>query len=219
MSPRKILLLAAVALVVFLSTSIEVIPADDIPAADLVVKNGKIVTVDKNFTIVQALAVNDDKIVAIGTDAAIAPRIGPKTKVIDAGGKTIVPGLYDSHTHPVGAATSEIDDEIPYLTGLDDVFAYIRKKTETTPEGKWIVLRYAFPTRLKEARFPTIAELDAVAPSIRSSTTPGRRASRIRWGSRCRASPGTRRIPARASSFAIRRPASRRACCGTPRGC
>src|SRR5205807_2101094 len=47
---------------------------------------------------------------------------------------------------------------------LDDVFANIRKKTQETPEGDWIVLRYAFPTRLKEARFPTRAELDKVAP-------------------------------------------------------
>ena len=162
MSVRK--LLAIGILVALAASSVEVIPAENLPAADLVVKNAKIVTVDKDFTIAQSLAVTDDRVVAVGSDAAIAPRIGPKTKVIDAGGKTILPGLYDTHTHPVGAATSELDDEIPYLTGLDDVYAYIRKKAETTKEGHWIVLRFAFPTRLKEARFPTIAELDAAAP-------------------------------------------------------
>ena len=73
--------------------------------------------------------------------------------------------LYDSHTHPTGAATSEFDEEIPYLKSLDDVFGYIRKKTKELPEGDWIVLRFAFPTRLKEARFPTLAELDAAAPN------------------------------------------------------
>src|SRR5207237_5096377 len=87
-----------------------------------------------------------------------------KTKVIDAKGKTVLPGLYDSHVHPVGAATSELIEPLPNLKSLEDVFAHIRKKAATTPEGKWIVLRFAFPTRLKEARFPTKAELDKVAP-------------------------------------------------------
>ena len=171
MSVRKLLVFG---ILLALAASVEVVPADDVPAADLVVKNAKIVTVDKDFTIAQALAVVDDRIVAIGTDAAIAARIGPKTKVVDAHGKTIVPGLYDSHTHPVGAATSELDDEIPYLAGLEDVYAYIRRKQATTPEGHWIVLRFAFPTRLKEARFPTIAELDAAAPKHPVPITPAR---------------------------------------------
>ena len=59
---------------------------------------------------------------------------------------------------------AELGEPLPYLVTLDDVFAYIRKKAETTPEGEWIVLRFAFPTRLKDARFPTRAELDAAAP-------------------------------------------------------
>jgi predicted amidohydrolase YtcJ len=84
--------------------------------------------------------------------------------VIDAKSKNVLPGLYDSHTHPNGAATSESDEEIPYLKSLDDVFGYIRKKAKDLPEGEWIVLRFAFPTRLKEGRFPTLAELDGVAP-------------------------------------------------------
>jgi predicted amidohydrolase YtcJ len=79
-------------------------------------------------------------------------------------GKSVMPGLYDSHTHPTGAAPSENDEEIPYLKSLDDVFNYIRKKTKELDEGDWITLRYAFPTRLKEGRFPTLAELDALAP-------------------------------------------------------
>ena len=84
--------------------------------------------------------------------------------MIDAKGKTVMPGLYDSHTHPTGAAPSENDEEIPYLKSLDDVFSYIRKKTKELDDGDWITLRFAFPTRLKEGRFPTLAELDEVAP-------------------------------------------------------
>ena len=79
-------------------------------------------------------------------------------------GKTVMPGLYDSHTHPLGAATSELDESLPALKSLEDVFAYLKKKTTELPKGEWIVMRFAFPTRLKEARFPTRAELDKAAP-------------------------------------------------------
>src|SRR5262249_38118233 len=104
------------------------------------------------------------KITAVGSDKGVLQHKGPKTKLIDARGKTVLPGLYDSHVHPVGAAISELVEPLPNLKSLEDVFAYIRKKAATTPEGKWIVLRFAFPTRLKEARFPTKAELDEAAP-------------------------------------------------------
>jgi predicted amidohydrolase YtcJ len=133
-------------------------------AADLIVHHAKVLTVDKDFRVAEALAVKGDKILAVGSDKEILRHKGGSTKVIDAGGKAVLPGLYDSHVHPVGAATSELTEPLPDLRSLDDVFAYIRKKAKETPEGDWIVLRYAFPTRLKEARFPTRAELDAAAP-------------------------------------------------------
>ena len=76
----------------------------------------------------------------------------------------MLPGLYDSHVHPVSAAISEWNAPLPSLNSLRDVFAYIRKQAATTPRGEWIVVRYAFPTRLTEGRFPTRAELDSAAP-------------------------------------------------------
>ncbi len=75
-----------------------------------------------------------------------------------------MPGLYDSHVHPLDAATSEAAGPLPNLRSLKDVFTYIRKRAAVTPKGEWIVVRYAFPTRLDEARFPTKAELDEAAP-------------------------------------------------------
>jgi predicted amidohydrolase YtcJ len=84
--------------------------------------------------------------------------------VIDAGGRMVLPGLMDSHVHPVGAALSEWKEPLPNPRSLKDVFAFIREKARTTPEGEWIVLRFAFPTRLDDARFPTKAELDEAAP-------------------------------------------------------
>jgi len=132
--------------------------------ADLIVHNAKVVTVDPQFRIAQAVAVRKGRIHAVGDDAAILKLGGPNTRVIDARGHTLLPGLYDSHVHPLGAATSELIRPVPLLRSLKDVFAHIRERARTTPEGEWIVLYYAFPTRLDEARFPTRAELDEAAP-------------------------------------------------------
>jgi predicted amidohydrolase YtcJ len=154
------------ALLAFFAFGLEITPADDGKAepADLILHHAKVLTVDAKFTIAEAIAVKGDRILAVGEDTAVLRHSGPKTKVIDAHGRMVLPGLYDSHTHPLSAATSELAEPLPDLPDLAAVFAYIRKKAAETPEGDWIVLRYAFPTRLKEARFPTIAELDEAAP-------------------------------------------------------
>src|SRR5207237_5704579 len=73
-------------------------------------------------------------------------------------------GLCDRHVHPGGVALREAGEKPPLLRSIPEVQEFIRQKTQTTPKGQWIVIRYAFPTRLKEARFPTKAELDAVSP-------------------------------------------------------
>ncbi len=162
MKPRCFLALFAALLVL---SDVEITPADDGPEpADLIVHHAKVLTVDAKSSIAEAVAIKGDRVVAVGTDAAVLKRRGPATKLIDAQGRTVLPGLYDSHTHPVGAASSELGEELPYLQSLQDVFAYLRKKAASTPEGEWIVLRFAFPTRLKEARFPTRQELDQAAP-------------------------------------------------------
>lgn len=138
--------------------------AEQPPAADLILHHGKVVTVDPQFRIVEAVAVKSGRIVALGEDADVLKRSGPATKVIDVQGRTVLPGLYDSHVHPLGAATSELAAPLPRLRSLKDVFAYIREQAAHVPPGEWIVVRYAFPTRLEEARFPTKQELDEAAP-------------------------------------------------------
>jgi predicted amidohydrolase YtcJ len=162
MKPRHFLALV----VLVLLANVEITPADDAPeAADVIVHNGKVVTLDAQSQMAEAVAVRGDRIVAVGSSAAILKQHkGAATRLIDAHGHSVLPGLYDSHTHPVGAATSELGEVLPYLQSLADVFAYLHEKAKAIPEGEWIVLRFAFPTRLKEARFPTRAELDAAAP-------------------------------------------------------
>jgi predicted amidohydrolase YtcJ len=140
------------------------LPAPLFADADLIVHHAKVITVDAKFTIAEAVAVQHGKVVAVGTNDEVLKHKGPKTRVIDAGGKLVLPGLMDSHSHPVGAAMSEWKEPLIDPKSLKDVFAIIRQKAATTPEGEWIVLRYVFPTRLDDARFPTKAELDEAAP-------------------------------------------------------
>src|ERR1700710_1712536 len=76
------------------------------PAADLILTNGKIITVDEKFTIAQAIAVKGDRIVAVGTNQQIAQMAGANTRRIDLKGKAVVPGLIDNHMHLLRAGTT-----------------------------------------------------------------------------------------------------------------
>jgi len=133
-------------------------------AVDLIVHHGKIVSVDDRFTIHEAMAVTDGKITAIGRDEDILKSRTDQTQVVDLGGKTVLPGLIDSHTHPTGASMTEFDHPIPDFETIQDVLDYIRGRAKVLPEGEWITLGQVFITRLREQRYPTRAELDAAAP-------------------------------------------------------
>lgn len=132
--------------------------------ADLVLFNGKIVTVDPEFRIVEALAVKGDRILATGSSRQMLALASEGAERVDLEGKTVLPGLIDSHTHPVGAAMYEFDHEVPDLETIGDVLAYIKRRAEELEDGEWIVLSQVFITRLKEQRYPTREELDRVAP-------------------------------------------------------
>src|SRR5262245_16392818 len=140
------------------------LPATAAEPADLIVHNAHVVTVDAKFSIAAAVAVGGGKVLAVGEDAAVLKFRAPKTRVIDAKGRMVLPGLFDSHVHSIDAVTTELANPPPVIRSLKDAFAYIRRQTAKLPKGDWVVLRFAFPTRLDEARFPTKAELDAVAP-------------------------------------------------------
>src|SRR5687767_310921 len=76
--------------------------------ADLILHNGKVVTVDATFSVTEAVAVKDGRIVAVGRTTDVFSRErGPKTQMIDLKGQTVLPGLTDAHAHPLGAALSE----------------------------------------------------------------------------------------------------------------
>ena len=132
--------------------------------ADLVLLGGKIITVDAAMSIHRAMAVKDDRILAVGSDEEIARNKGPNTKVVELGGRVVMPGLIDSHTHATSAAITEYDHPIPQMDCIADVLDYIRSRVNVLQEGQWIWVSQVFLTRLQEARYPTREELDAVAP-------------------------------------------------------
>jgi predicted amidohydrolase YtcJ len=129
--------------------------------ADLILRNGRIVTVDQKFTIQQTVTVKGGKIAAVGSDAAVlkAER-GPETKVIDLKGKTVLPGLVDAHVHALDSGLSEFRGPLPPLNSFAAVRAYIAQEAAKTPKGQWIVVPRTFPTRLTELQMPTRELLD-----------------------------------------------------------
>jgi len=138
------------------------LPARAQDAPDLILHNGKIITVDTPFSIHSAVAIRDGKILAVGSDELLKSA-DPKTERLDLKGRAVIPGLIDSHVHP-GAAMTEFDHTIPEMESVEDVLDYISKRAKTLGAGKWIQVRQVFITRLKEPRYPTRAELDKAAP-------------------------------------------------------
>ncbi len=133
--------------------------------ADWIFLNGSIVTMDRQHTIAEAVAVRGDQILAVGSKDEILRHRYRATQVIDLKGCSLIPGLIDSHTHPLGASLIEWDHPIPEMRTIPDVLAYIEARSRLVPPGDWIVLQQVFITRLQERRYPTRAELDTAAPN------------------------------------------------------
>lgn len=132
--------------------------------AELILHNGKVVTVDERFSIHEAIAVEAGRVLQTGKSADVLKLRGPRTEVVDLQGKMALPGLMDSHVHPADACLTEFDHAIPPMERIQDVLDYIQTRTRAVKEGDWIEVRQVFITRLREQRYPTRAELDRVAP-------------------------------------------------------
>lgn len=132
--------------------------------ADFVFINGKIITVDEEFTIAEAIAIKADRILAVGSTDKIKKLAGSQTKLIDLRGKTVIPGLIDSHCHPEPASVSELYEEVPDVHSIAKLLNWIWKQTKLKKKGEWIIFNRMFYTRLSEIRPPSLAELDSVAP-------------------------------------------------------
>ncbi len=131
---------------------------------DLILHHGKIVTVDAKFSIAEAVAIRDGRIVKVGSNRDVLGLKTASTRAVDLGGKSLLPGLIDSHVHPSDASMIEFDHAIPEMETIENVLDYVRGRAAVLKEGDWILVRQVFITRLREQRYPTRDELDRVAP-------------------------------------------------------
>jgi predicted amidohydrolase YtcJ len=109
------------------------------PAADLVLRNGKIVTLDPVAPQVQAIAVTAGKIVAVGSDAQIAPQIQPSTKVIDLAGKLAIPGFIEGHGHFTSVGRAKMNLNLREAKSWDQIVAMVAAAAHEAKPGDWIV--------------------------------------------------------------------------------
>jgi predicted amidohydrolase YtcJ len=132
--------------------------------ADFVLLDGRVHTLDEPGTIATTLAVRDEKVVFVGDDAGVQPFVGPKTEVFRAGGRTVIPGINETHVHALGAAQGEAVQAFRQLGSIGEIQEWIREQASRTSAEEWIRLPRVDVTRIKERRIPTRADLDAAAP-------------------------------------------------------
>ncbi|MBN1240754.1 MAG: amidohydrolase [Gammaproteobacteria bacterium] len=133
---------------------------------DTVLVGGKIVTMEEDFSLQQALAVRDGKIVAAGDSEEVRALAGPATRVVDLGGRTVVPGLIDSHMHAIRAALS-FSYEVNWIgaESLTEALGRIGDAAAKRAPGAWLIVAGGWnPQQFAENRRPTQAELEAAAP-------------------------------------------------------
>jgi hypothetical protein len=135
---------------------------------DLVLLDGKIITVDSSDRIAEAVAVRGDRILAVGTRDEIERLAGPTTRRIDLAGKAVTPGLIDAHAHFLWGATNRVavlNLSYPGVPNVAAVQAKVAERVRTVAPGSWIVGRGWDEGTLAERRLLTAADLDRVAPA------------------------------------------------------
>ena len=144
----------------------------DFSYLDIAFKNGSVITVNAQDEIAQAVGVKGNKIVFVGSNEDIDQLIDEKTQVIDLKGRTLMPGLNDSHYHPIlnGMIGTELDSAMvdtgfARAKDIPALLAILKAVTDTKAPGKWVSSMGFEATLLKEQRYPTLEELDAIAPN------------------------------------------------------
>lgn len=134
---------------------------------DTVLVNGRILTVDATFSIAQALAIQGERISAVGDDAEIRALAGPETRIIDLDGRTVIPGLIDNHVHIVrGSRQWHRDVRLDGAHTRTEAKHRIAERAQRLGPGEWILVMGGFtPEQFDDDRSPfSRAELDTLAP-------------------------------------------------------
>jgi len=132
------------------------------PAADLIITRANIWTVDPAKPSAQAVAILRDRIVAVGTDAEVSAWRGPKTQMLDAGGKLLLPGFNDSHVHFVSGGAQLDNVQLNDATSAQEFARRIGERAKVTPKGSWILGGDWDETKWTPAEFPTKELIDPV---------------------------------------------------------
>jgi predicted amidohydrolase YtcJ len=160
MISRKVLLLS---LALVLNGQVVAQATDE--EAPLLLVNGKIITLDEQDSIADSVLIHDGQIVAVGDESG---DIASGAQVIDLGGRTVIPGLFDSHMHFIRATLRPGHDmrTIEFASSIEDLLDAIRSRAETVPDGEWITAIGGWdPIQfVGENRFPTIGELNSASP-------------------------------------------------------
>jgi predicted amidohydrolase YtcJ len=141
------------------------VPAGQQAPVDLVVVNAKVLTVDPKNTLAEAVAIRGNTFAAVGTTAAIRKMAGRETRVIDAGGRTVVPGFIESHVHATGVARGEVSQAFVQLHSIQEIIYWVRARAKEVGPGGWVQLPRVDVTRIREGRLPTKSDLDEAAPA------------------------------------------------------
>jgi len=132
--------------------------------ADLVLMDGNVLTMDLSQPTAEAVAVKKDRIAKVGTNKEISPWIGKTTKVINLQGRTVVPGLIDSHIHVGDFGKFLMWIDLKDVDSVEEMQRRIRKRAQKIPEGRWIIGSGWDQTRFAEKRYPNRRDLDEASP-------------------------------------------------------
>jgi len=134
--------------------------------ADLILRNARITTLDRQQPTVEALAVRDGLLLALGPEAEVMTHAGEQTRVIDAGGRTVIPGLNDSHLHLIrGGLNYNMELRWDGVPSLADALRMLREQAARTPAPQWVrVVGGWSEFQFAERRMPSLEEINAASP-------------------------------------------------------
>lgn len=143
--------------------ALAVLPAFEQREAELILFNGNIVTMGKNAR-AQAVAIVDGRFFAVGDNKEIQSLATGKTKKIDLGGKTVVPGFIDAHSHPGSSGLAHLREVDCDLRSIKQIQDAIRKRASETPKGNWVLGFKYDDTKTSDNRIVNLHDLDLAAP-------------------------------------------------------
>jgi predicted amidohydrolase YtcJ len=132
---------------------------------DQLIKNATILTMDATGSRARAIGIRGERIIAVGDEAEVRAALAPQASVLDLGGRTVVPGFIDGHTHFINSTFEavQVDCSTPPLSSLVEVLERLGQAAAEAPPGRWIRGWGFHWSRVREQRNPTRADLDAIA--------------------------------------------------------